>query len=151
MPLRYSINQRKRLITIRGEYAEPRDWIDLLERLLGDPRRHAGFAVLRDLRDAGHPPDSATVVRIMEAVRRFWPRLQPSRAAILTGVVIDPAALAAHALADADGLPVCAFASQDEAVDWLAEGVRQWMRHADVPQRASDSRLAGSRIQYAID
>ena len=68
------------------------------------------------------PVDADTVVQIMEVVRRFWPQLQPSRAAILTRHDEDPAALVAHALADEERLPMRAFNSLDEAMAWLREG-----------------------------
>jgi hypothetical protein len=44
----------------------------------------ASFAFLRDRRDATTPVDAATVIGIMDVVRRFWPLLQPRRAAVLT-------------------------------------------------------------------
>jgi hypothetical protein len=58
----------------------------------------------------------------MDAVRRFWPLLKPSRAAVLTPREFDPAVLAAHALADSFGLPLRMFTSYDAAMEWLREG-----------------------------
>jgi hypothetical protein len=122
VPLSYTIDPVERLITITGEYAEPGEWRQLLEDVLRDPRRQPGFAFLRDLREATRPVDAATVVGIIEVVRRFWPLLQPSRAAILTPRQFDPAALTAHALADAEEMPLEAFTSFDTAMTWLRGG-----------------------------
>lgn len=119
MPLDYAIDTDTRLITITGEYSDANEWRVLLARVLADPRRKPGFGFLRDLRGATKPVDAETVVQIMDVVRRFWPQLQPSRAAILTNSSENPAALVAHALADAQQLPMRAFNSYDEALTWL--------------------------------
>lgn len=119
MSLAYEIDEYERLIVITGEYSAAAEWQSLLARVLADPRRRPGFAFLRDLRTATKPVDADTVVQIMEVVRRFWPQLQPSRAAIVTKQSEDPAALVAHALADTQQLPVRAFNSYDEARAWL--------------------------------
>jgi hypothetical protein len=119
MSLAYEIDPGRRLIVISGEYSDANEWRSLLVKVLSDPLRKPGFAFLRDLRSATTPVDADTVVQIMEVVRRFWPQLQPSRAAILTKRGQDPAALVAHALADAQQLPIRAFHSHDEALAWL--------------------------------
>jgi hypothetical protein len=119
MSLNYTIDTEQQLITITGEYADAEEWAELLARILSDPRRAPGFSVLRDLRDATTPTDAATVVRAMTVVRRFWPHIQPSRAAILTCDDIDLSALVASALADAHGLPLRTFRSVDAAMQWL--------------------------------
>jgi hypothetical protein len=119
MPLAYTIDTQQRLITITGEYADAAEWKALLGAVLHDTRRQPGFAFLRDLRHATTPVDVATVIGIMETVRRFWPLLQPSRAAILTPREFDAAALTAHAIADGDHLPIRMFTSHDAALDWL--------------------------------
>jgi hypothetical protein len=93
-----------------------------LQQVLKDPDRQPGFAFLRDLRDATVPVDAATVVGIIEVVRTFWPLLQPSRAAILTPRQFDTAALTAHALADAQQMPLEAFTSYEAAIEWLHAG-----------------------------
>lgn len=125
MPLSYVIDPAEQLVTITGEYAGVEEWKDLLGRILHDPHRRSGFAFLRDLRGATTPVDVATVVDLMEAVRRFWPLLQPSRAAILTPREFDPPALAAHALADTHGLPLRMFTSYEAALEWLREGFNE--------------------------
>ena len=125
MPLSYTIDTSQQLITIVGEYAEPEEWTDLLAAILQDPRRQPGFAFLRDLRGAQRPVDAATVVRIMQVIRRFWPHLQPSRAAIVTPLEFDPAALVAHALADAQRLPLQMFTTYDAAREWLRGGDKE--------------------------
>jgi hypothetical protein len=117
MSLAYEIDAGRRLIVISGEYSNADEWRSLLVRVLSDPRRKPGFAFLRDLRSATTPVDADAVVRIMEVVRRFWPQLQPSRAAILTKHDDDSAALVAHA--DSQQLPIRAFNSYDEALAWL--------------------------------
>jgi hypothetical protein len=121
--LDYTIDPDRRLIVITGEYSDASEWKGLFVRLLTDGQRGPGFAFLRDLRGATVPVDADTVVQIMEVVRRFWPQLQPSRVAILTRHDEDPAALVAHALADADRLPMRAFNSHDEALEWLHQGL----------------------------
>jgi hypothetical protein len=119
MSLAYEIDAGRALIVISGEYSNADEWRSLLVKVLSDPRRKPGFAFLRDLRSATTPVDADTVVRIMEVVRRFWPQLQPSRAAILTKHDDDSAALVAHALADSQQLSIRAFSSYDEALAWL--------------------------------
>jgi hypothetical protein len=121
VPLTYVIDPDARLITITGEYAGADEWQALLARVLADPQRQPGFAFLRDLRGATQPVDAAAVVGLMDAVRRFWPLLQPSRAAVLTPREFDPAALAAHALADTHGLPLRTFREYESAIAWLRE------------------------------
>jgi hypothetical protein len=122
MPLSYTIDPIIRLITISGEYANADEWQVLLGRILHDPRRRSGYAFLRDLRHATTPVDAAMVVLIMDTVRRFWPQLQASRAAIVTPREFDSAALAAHALADTHGLPIQMFTSYEAALEWLRQG-----------------------------
>jgi hypothetical protein len=131
MPLTYAIDAELGLVTIRGEYAAAGEWHEMLARLLADPRRKAGMGFLRDLRDATKPVDVETVVGIIRVVRRFWPQLQPSRAAVLTPLVIDPAALVAHGLADAQHIPLRTFTSYDEALSWLREGTQQMALRRD--------------------
>jgi hypothetical protein len=119
MSLSYTIDPGQRIITISGEYADAVEWTSLLARVLNDPQREAGFAFLRDLRAATTPVDAATVVGLMDVVRRFWPLLQPSRAAILTPLEFDSAAMAAYAIADGEGMPMRVFRSYDDAIEWL--------------------------------
>jgi hypothetical protein len=124
VPLAYVIDVDQRLVTITGEYSDATEWKDVLARIHHDPRRQPGFAFLRDLRHATAPVDAATVVEIAHVVRRFWPLIQPARAAILTLSEEDAPALVAQALADADGTPLRMFTNYDEAVTWLAQGLR---------------------------
>jgi hypothetical protein len=121
MPLAYVVDTAQQVVVITGEYAEAAEWADLLGRVLADPSRQPGFAFLRDLRGATKPVDAAVVVQIMAVVRRFWPHLQPSRAAILTPHDVDAAALVAVAVADTEHLPMRVFTSYDEAIQWLRE------------------------------
>jgi hypothetical protein len=132
MPLAYAIDEAQRLITITGEYAAADEWHELLSRILSDRRRKPGFAFLRDLREATTPVDAATVVGIIDVVKRFWPVLQPSRAAVLTPLKVDPAALVAHALADAQHIPLRTFTSHEEAMQWLEHGTAKPTRHGPV-------------------
>ena len=125
MALAYTIDPDQRLVTIRGEYAGPDEWRDLLGRILDDPRRRPGFALLRDLRGATTPTSAQTVVEVIAVVRGFWPRLQFSRYAVLTPLEFDPAAQVAEALADVtQDLPLRTFPSYDEAVRWLRDDPR---------------------------
>ena len=91
--LSYVIDSDRRLLTITGEYADAVEWNRLLTAVLDDPALRPGFAFLRDLRGATNPVEPATVVGIVDVVRRFWPKLQATRAAILTPRDVDPAAL----------------------------------------------------------
>ena len=93
MPLTYTIDPDEQLVTITGEYSDASEWTALLTRVLQDPALRPGFGFLRDLRTATTPVDASTVVGLMDAVRRFWPLLKPSRAAVLTPRDFDPAAL----------------------------------------------------------
>jgi hypothetical protein len=119
MPLTYTIDPDEQLVTITGEYSDASEWTALLTRILQDQALRPGFGFLRDLRTATTPVDASTVVGLMDAVRRFWPLLKPSRAAVLTPRDFDPAALAAHALADSFGLPLKMFTTYESAIDWL--------------------------------
>ena len=121
MALQYVIDPARRLTTITGEYAAPEEWTALLGAILVDPEWQPGFAFLRDLRAATTPVDAATVIRIMEVVKQFWPLLRPTRAAILTPREFDPAVMTAHALADTDRLPVRMFSTIETALEWLTE------------------------------
>jgi hypothetical protein len=119
MPLSYAIDPTQRLVTISGEYADADEWARLLNDVLRDPMREAGFGFLRDLRGATKPVDAATVVQIVAVVRRLWPLLQPTRAAILTPHRLDAAAFVAQALSESQQLPLRVFQSFDEAIAWL--------------------------------
>jgi hypothetical protein len=77
---------------------------------------------------------AGTVVRIIDAVRAFWPHLQPSRVAILTPCGLDPAALAAHALADTHDMPMRMFTAYETALEWLLEGLD--LKKRRVPHRS---------------
>lgn len=122
MPLTYTIDTTQRLITIVGEYADAAEWKRLLARVLEDPRFGPGFGFLRDLRGATTPVSAETVVGIMDVVRRFWPFLRPTRAAVLTPREVDTAALTAHAIADATNMPLRVFNTYDDAIGWLLGG-----------------------------
>lgn len=121
--LDYSIDVAARLVTITGQIATVEEWKDLLVRILQDPQLQPGFAFLRDRRGAIASTDvGTTVVAIVDATRRFWPHIQPSRAAILVSRKSDAGAAAAHALAEAHGFCVKAFTSYEEAIAWLRQG-----------------------------
>jgi len=122
LALSYAIDAAQELVIITGEYSDAEEWQRVLASLLTDPRMRGGFGFLRDLREATTPVDAATVVGLMDAVRRFWPLLKPSRAAVLTPREFDPAAFAAHALADTFGIPLRMFTNYDAAMQWLREG-----------------------------
>lgn len=123
MPLAYSIDPAQRIITITGEYAGADEWRSLFVRVLNDSQRRPGFAFLRDLRTATRPVSAATVVGVMDVIREFWPLLQPTGIAVLTPREVDSAALTAHAIADAEDMPLKVFSSYDDAVEWLRRDV----------------------------
>jgi len=122
MALTYTIDTEDRLVTIVGDYAGPDEWARLLAEILRDPRRQPGFALLRDLRRATTPVDTAAVVAVIDVVRGLWRQLQFSRYAVLTPLEFDPAALVAAALADAaTDLPLRMFSDRGDAMRWLHE------------------------------
>jgi hypothetical protein len=123
MPLAYTIDPTQRLITITGEYAGADEWRSLLGRVLNDPQRQPGFGFLRDLRAATRPVTAATVVGVMDVIREYWPLLEPTGIAVLTPLEVDPAALTAHAVADAEHIRLRVFRSYDDALEWLRRGV----------------------------
>ena len=122
VPLDYVIDQEQRLITITGGYADAEDWKILLGRVLNDPRHESGFAFLRDLRRAHASTDPEQIARVTEAIRAFWPYLQPCRGAVVTAGRSDMVALGANALAITHRLPVRMFESYQAAVTWLQSG-----------------------------
>lgn len=117
--LDYVIDPAERLITITGDYATGEEWKRLLARAFHDPRLERGFGLLRDLRHTRRPVDHATTVGIVDAIRRFWPLLQPSAVAVLTPDDFDPGTL--HHLAGLYRLPVRAFTAHHTAVAWVRE------------------------------
>jgi hypothetical protein len=122
-PLAYEVDPAERIVTISGEYGTPDDWRTLLTQILHDPLMQPGFAFLRDRRGVAAEVEIATVVGVVDAIRRFWPHIRPSRAAILVSRGCDPRAIAASGLADGHGLSIKAFTSYDEAVTWLRQGL----------------------------
>lgn len=122
-PLSYQIDPAERIVTITGEYGTAEDWKALLTQILHDPLLQPGFAFLRDRRGVAADVEVATVVAVVDAIRRFWPHIRPSRAAILVSRGCDPRAIAACALADGHGLSIKAFTSYDDAVTWLRQGL----------------------------
>lgn len=119
MGLSYTIDENRNLVTITGDYADAAEWERVLTLIAGDPRRRDGCAILRDQRGGTTPVDAATVVAIMQVVRRFWPELGARRAAIVMPHIYDPPALVAQAIAADDDIPIQAFAKYDAAIDWL--------------------------------
>ena len=122
-PLAYLVDPSERIVTITGEYGTAEDWRTLLTNILHDPLLQPGFAFLRDRRGVSAEVEVATVVAVVDAIRRFWPYIRPSRAAILVSRGCDPRAIAASGLADGHGLSIKAFTSYDEAVTWLRQGL----------------------------
>jgi hypothetical protein len=122
MALAYSVDVDQQRVTITGDYSQVDEWARLLNAMVEDPVIRPGFAFLRDLRAATNPVGPTTVVGIIEVVKRLWPKLQPSRAAIVTPRQVDAAALVAVALADAQNLPLRVFQEYDEAIAWLRGG-----------------------------
>ena len=121
VPLAYSIDERRKLVTITGDYAEPAEWQVLLQRVRSDARLQRGFAFLRDLRHSAHPVDAKAVMGIIAVVRQMWNPLGVRRAAMVTRPGIDVPAAVAHALAEDQNMPLRAFTSYDDALAWLNE------------------------------
>ena len=133
MALTYVVDPDRRLVTVTGDYGDIEEWTRLLQAIVDDPEVGTGFAYLRDVRGATNPATPATVVAVIEVVRRLWPKKQPSRAAILTSRDVDTTALVAAALADAQQLPLRVFRAYDEAIAWLqgapAKSIADERRH----------------------
>lgn len=121
MGLSHTIEEDRNLVTIVGEYADAAEWQRVLERILADPRHKPGCLILRDQRGATKPVDAATVVAIMKVVRTYWRKLGVLRAAIVMPASFDAPGLIAQALATEDEMPIHAFLSASEAIDWLTE------------------------------
>ena len=132
--LHYLVNATDQLVTITGDYSSAEEWAAMIEQIQRDTRLRPGFAFLRDLRSATTPVDVATVVTIMDAVRRAWPIVKPSRGAILTPHSFDVAALAAHALADSHGLAIRMFTNYEAAIEWLRAGTVKTETSPDAQQ-----------------
>jgi hypothetical protein len=121
MPLRYDIDSGSRIVTIKGDYAEPSEWSTLLGAVGDDPRFTHGYAFLRDLRGSNNPVSAETVIGIIAVVRQYWNVLGVRRAAIVTRAGIDIPATIAHALAEDERIPLRAFNSYEDAIEWLGE------------------------------
>jgi hypothetical protein len=122
VPLSHQIDEDRRLVTITGDYAEPSEWQLLLERVRSDPRLRRGFGFLRDLRQSSHPVDVKAVMGIIAVVRQMWTPLGVRRAAMVTRPGIDVPASVAHALAEDQNMPLRAFTSYEDAIEWLDAG-----------------------------
>jgi hypothetical protein len=122
MPLAYRIDSAEGIVTIVGDYADADAWRALLMEVAADPEYRRGFNFLRDLRASAHPVSAETVIGIIRVVGEFWHHLGARRAAIVTKPGINDPALIAHALADAEQIPLRAFTSYDDAVKWLRAG-----------------------------
>ena len=121
MGLSYSVDDDLNLVTITGEYADAPEWERVLERILTEGRSRPGCVILRDQRGGTRPVDAATVIAIMDVVRRYWDKIGVRRAAVVMPTNFDPPALIAQALAEDHDMPIRAFQSADDAVDWLTD------------------------------
>jgi hypothetical protein len=121
MPLTYRIDPAQRIVIITGDYAEPAEWRTLLGALATDPGYRHGFSFIRDLRSSEHPVSAEAVVGIIAVVRAYWPKLGAHRAAIVTRPGVDMPAVMAEALADDEDIPLRAFTSYADALDWVRE------------------------------
>ena len=119
MALTYRIDTARGIVVITGDYAEAAEWHMLLAAIAGDPAYRRGLGFLRDLRASEHPVSAETVVGIIAVVRKFWPQLGVSRAAMLTRPGIDVPAMMAAALADEEQIALRAFTSYEDAMAWL--------------------------------
>ena len=72
MPLSYSIDSNRQIVTITGDYTDAQGWRTLLEAVAADPSYQRGFGFIRDLRASDHPVDAETVIGIIAVVREFW-------------------------------------------------------------------------------
>lgn len=121
MPLMYQLDADRGIVTITGDYAEPAEWRTLLGTVLRDPHYRRGSSFIRDLRASKNPVDVHVVMGIIVVVRDFWGHLGAHRAAIVTGSGTDAPAVVAEALAGEEHLPVRAFTSMADAVEWVQQ------------------------------
>ena len=119
MPLSYSIDPARQIVTITGDYTDAEGWRVLLGAVAADPGYQRGFGFIRDLRASDHPVDVKTVMGIIAVVREFWPVLGVRRAAMVTRLGIDTPATVAEALAQDERVALRAFTSYDDAVEWV--------------------------------
>lgn len=120
MALSYLVDTDRSLVVITGDYADAAEWQRLAVQVMHDGRIKPGFNFVRDLRNGTTPPEPSMVVAMFDVVRRFWPSVKPTRAAIVTATD-DSAAMVAQALADIHQLPIEVFTSMEAALDWLSE------------------------------
>lgn len=122
MALSYRIDAAQQLVIITGDYAEPDEWRHLLSSIVADPAYRRGSSFVRDLRQSTHPVDAAAVMGIIAVVREFWPKLGTHRAVMVTRHGLDVPAVIAEALATDQRMPLRAFTSYQEAIEWVTEG-----------------------------
>jgi hypothetical protein len=118
MPFNYTIDSTLGLVTLVFHGADTAAWKILLSRVYHDPRRQDGSALLCTVCSAD-PPDAATVLDVIDTLQRFWPLLQPSRAAVLTSADFDSAALNGRAAERDRLMPLRVFNSHDSALRWV--------------------------------
>ena len=120
MPLSYVIDPAARIVTITGEYSEPTEWRRVLEEISRNSDYGPGYGFIRDLRDSVTPVSAESVIGIVAVVREFWPRLRPSRAALLVNPgTFDAPPFIALALAEDEPMPFHLFTSYKEAAAWV--------------------------------
>ena len=119
VPLAYSVDPLRRVVTITGEFTSPSEWVTLAMQLKREAGVNGQFAFIRDLRGVQrtHPP--ATVLAVFRIVQGFWPTFGPRKGAIVTDPGNLHAPQVAQALADAENLPIRLFTDYDEAVEWI--------------------------------
>jgi hypothetical protein len=122
MGLDYAIDAARGVVTITGDCAGATEWDVLLARAIADPGWRPGLVALLDQRHGRQSLDVAAVVETMAVVFRMWPLLGLRRAAIVARSDVLAPALVAHALADAEHIPIHTFTSSDVALEWLAAG-----------------------------
>ena len=119
--LTYTIDPASRIVVITGEYSDRGQWEELASRLFADPAFGPGYAFLRDLRNARVTATDTNILEVFDLVRKVWPRIQATRAAIVTRRDDATSAMMTQALADGEHLPIRAFDSLDLAMEWLRD------------------------------
>ena len=123
MPFRYRIDrQRERILVVADGVVDFDACIALADRIPQDPDYDARFEVLCDLRRMDFLPEVAELQAFARSLVRFRQFFTGRIAVIAQPGVRFGMARMTCILADVNGFKMEAFASEDRATAWLADG-----------------------------